>query len=94
MASITSAANAIADHNTETVLPRIRDSLTRGLLRRIILLVRQVMGRWYRSFSQSLGTSVTCERPPPPPAYGYQDSGLTGVSFDRFGSPSLHTLRH
>lgn len=43
MANITNAASAIADHNTEIVLPMIRDSLTCGRLRRIMRFVREVM---------------------------------------------------
>lgn len=43
MARVISAMIPTADHSMETALPRNRDSDTRGLLRRIIRLVRQVM---------------------------------------------------
>ncbi len=43
MATITKAASATADHKIEIVPPSIRDSETRGLLRRIMRRVRQVM---------------------------------------------------
>ncbi len=48
MASTMRAANPTADHKIEIDAVSKRTSVTRGLLRRIIRLVRQVTTRWYR----------------------------------------------
>ena len=69
MASRMMAARPTADHSTDTVPPRIRDSLTRGVLRRIILLVRQVIS--------ADGKRVHEHRCGPTIATGYPDSNCT-----------------
>lgn len=67
MASTISTAMPTADHAIEIVLPSRRESDTRGRLRRIIRLVRDVMGEIV------LGTFPIAGYPEP--ANGYPESG-------------------